>query len=239
MVSCSPGEPRVVSCTTYLESDMSPPLFLHIRDALGKSLAVESQKYPPAIFEMKVPSEGDTGFCSDIMQNEAGGIVFKPSDAALTALAHPTVQSGIQLFFFHCRKFWSVTIIFIYCVVDPSCAPGGFLTTKEWICISERGVAYRNSTSMNDRYETTRGPDHNMKVNVLRERVGNEKNWLELDVAGHGKKYLPIKRKAKLCSSRYFNFKYIRRRRKILLVGAIQRSMLRKRIQEKEARICV
>ena len=47
---------------------------------------------------------------------------------------------------------------------------------------------------MNDRYETTRGPDHNMKVNVLRERVGNEKNWLELDVAGHGKKYLPIKK---------------------------------------------
>ena len=32
------------------------------------------------------------------------------------------------------------------------------------------------------------------------EAVGNEKNWLELDVAGHGKKYLPIKRKAKLCS---------------------------------------
>ena len=107
-------------------------MFLHIRDALGKSLAVESQKYPPAIFEMKVPSEGDTGFCSDIMQNEAGGIVFKPSDAALTALAHPTVQSGIHNFsFFIVENSGASRSSLFIGVVDPSCAPVASLSPQK------------------------------------------------------------------------------------------------------------
>ena len=66
------------------------------------------------------------------------------------------------------------------------------VTQKQWVCISERGVGFRNTTSLKDRYTDIRGPNYNDKIMVLREYIGSDKNWLEVDVVGHGTKYLPI-----------------------------------------------
>ena len=60
---------------------------------------------------------------------------------------------------------------------------------KSYICMIPKGVAYRNSENENDFFWDVRGPKY--KTIVKPQKLGD--NWMEVDVPGHGTKYLPIK----------------------------------------------
>jgi hypothetical protein len=151
-----------------------------------------------------VPGKGGADSCPNIEQNKAGGVVFKPSDVGLTALANPCVSSGVHnITFFVVENSGASRSSLFVGVARPGWAPGNSVaaaataaraaaTLRQWVCVDVNGVAFRNSPSMEDRYGSIRGPDHNVKIKVLREQIGSDGNWLELDVAGHGTKYLPI-----------------------------------------------
>ena len=66
-----------------------------------------------------------------------------------------------------------------------------------WRCVDTAGVAYRNSTTMGDRYTRIRGPDHGDVITPLQARIGSRQNWLKILVPGHGEKYLPIEKEGK------------------------------------------
>ena len=59
-----------------------------------------------------------------------------------------------------------------------------------WTCISEVGVAYRNSPKLSDRWEQLRGPDE--FESVYPKAMTNDGKWLVVTVKGHGTKYLPL-----------------------------------------------
>ena len=60
---------------------------------------------------------------------------------------------------------------------------------QSYICVFDKGVAYRNSQDFDDRYEQISGPALN---DIVKPRAV-EGNWMTLDIRGHGTKYLPIR----------------------------------------------
>lgn len=71
-----------------------------------------------------------------------------------------------------------------------------------WKCVTQNGVAYRNSTSFHDRYRDTRGPDKDAIVHA--EQVGPYDSWLKVELGSHGTKYLPIVKHGGMCSEVFF-----------------------------------
>ena len=67
----------------------------------------------------------------------------------------------------------------------------GSQSVSEWKVVSQKGVAYRNTPNMNDRWTARRGPEFGDLILCV-ERGGFLNNWIKVRVPDVGFKYLPI-----------------------------------------------
>ena len=178
-----------------LHTENTLPVFICTQANYGPPLAAPRRLGPPTFFQMILPDEARAKDSNIVKLNSIGGVIFEPSDIGCSVISRPFVDSGIHTLTYFIQENSGATSSSLYIGIAGrkwATVDAKDKTQSQWKCIDSAGVAYRNTPSMDDRYSTIRGPEYEATFLVLEERVGDDGNWLKVNVDGHGTKYLPI-----------------------------------------------